>query len=90
MPTIRIRGNYGNNVILAEGKRSPKLLNFSEIFNKPLPFHDKEYSDFFFPLTQPSTPCFKTRKDLFHCKFKRQNKMKTFAQLSFSPSYMFS
>lgn len=45
--TIRIRGNYGNNVILVEGKRSPKLLNFSEIFNKPLPFHDKATVIFF-------------------------------------------
>lgn len=56
MPTIRMRGNYGNNVILAEEKRPPKLLNFSEIFYKPLPFHDKKYSDFFFPLTQPNPP----------------------------------
>lgn len=42
LPTIRIRGNYGINAILAEGERPLTLLNFSEIVNKPIYFHNKE------------------------------------------------
>lgn len=44
LPAIRIRGNYGISAILAEGERSLKLLNFSEIVNKPTSFHNKESS----------------------------------------------
>lgn len=44
LPTIRIRGNYGISAILAEEERSLKLLNFSEIVNKPISFHNKESS----------------------------------------------
>lgn len=58
-----MRGNFRNNIILAEWKISPKLLNFSEIFNIPIYFHNKVSSNFFSnPLT---IPCVKTGKDLF-------------------------
>lgn len=42
LPTVRIRGNYGINTILAEGEIFPKFFNFSEIFFKPISFCNKK------------------------------------------------